>query len=518
LCPTLSAQLRYSPKQNMSKTRPSPQLLIFAFYGMAVSILLIFHIRDYIAQSQSITRYATTDFLINYEGGFVRRGLLGQCLLGLADAHVIGPIEAIELLSVTSYLIFVCFYIIQLRAIRNIDWVPLFILLFSPALTLFPLNDGRAFERKEMLFLPSIVAHLLVYPTRNYRTYRLLSLGLVGVLGALYVLVHEGLFLLGIPVHLLLMWTRFRTSIAPPSDTSLPPTLQDTPTLRNQANDLSLNQFSLATTPPRKAVPAEPASLSIRTLESEALKPSLHRGTHHWLEGMAVLFQSSLLPLLAFVACVTCRGTESAARIACQAWEKHITDLSCDCLPHAFAWIGGTQTLEDYPPGMTSQCIWILLFSAMSLLTMYALHSCTRARSTTRGEGSPVIPLFFLLPLFFTIPLYIGALDWGRWFYFTSAVSTLCLLNQSVVADAERVFRCDSASGIAQVFGWLSGIFDSSTFRQIAILLLPLMVFIRIPHFPFFVFPPETFYSGVVPELFRLALHVTNRAWMILFG
>ena len=49
------------------------------------------------------------DWLYNYEGGFIRRGLTGEILFAITDFTGISPVLAVSLLSLSCFVILVCY-------------------------------------------------------------------------------------------------------------------------------------------------------------------------------------------------------------------------------------------------------------------------------------------------------------------------------------------------------------------------------------------------------------------------
>ena len=95
-------------------------------------------------------QWKTGDWLINYSGGLIRRGLFGEIVLRLADLTGLSPLWIVytaqaSIALVNAYLIIRLYYVAK-RPTESL------LLLFSPAfLFLFPLFDSGAGLRKEIL-------------------------------------------------------------------------------------------------------------------------------------------------------------------------------------------------------------------------------------------------------------------------------------------------------------------------------------------------------------------------------
>lgn len=86
------------------------------------------------------------DWLINYSGGFVRRGLIGSLLISGVGLN---PGQLLFLLKIIMYAL-ILFFISD--SVKNEEQNAYFPILISPALLLFPINDFPAIGRKEYLF------------------------------------------------------------------------------------------------------------------------------------------------------------------------------------------------------------------------------------------------------------------------------------------------------------------------------------------------------------------------------
>jgi len=99
--------------------------------------------------------YTWEELFINYEGGFIRRGLIGQ-LLFLADRVVPMPV---------CYLVlyFVCFYaflyVAYKKLMRVFDPIVVAFLFISPVIFLLPVTDRYVFGRKD-LFIEIILLYI----------------------------------------------------------------------------------------------------------------------------------------------------------------------------------------------------------------------------------------------------------------------------------------------------------------------------------------------------------------------
>jgi len=99
------------------------------------------------------------DWLINYQGGFIRRGLLGETIFQLSRLTHVNPGYYAFLLQILCYAIFFTFSYLLLKKQRSL--LPYALLVFSPFIYTFQLNDSQGGYRKEIIFfaLLAFIAH-----------------------------------------------------------------------------------------------------------------------------------------------------------------------------------------------------------------------------------------------------------------------------------------------------------------------------------------------------------------------
>lgn len=156
------------------------------------------------------------EWLINYSGGFLRRGLLGECLLLV---HRLTQLPLIGLTASLQIGLYSAFYASLIPLLRGVRWsLPLLALLLSPATLAFTVLDPPTSVRKEiLLFLAlSLLVNLVV--SRQTPAWQI-SLA-IAIVSPMLVLTHEALlaFLPYLFLPLLLATPRPRDAIrfAPP--------------------------------------------------------------------------------------------------------------------------------------------------------------------------------------------------------------------------------------------------------------------------------------------------------------
>ncbi len=194
-------------------------LLLFLFSAAWIRVLLYWLPKD--AFGTGLNYWAYTDWLIDYSQGFIRRGLSGEIWRLLPAA--ITPKAFVAVFSWILILAVACGYIRLLaRSWKNLHPLTLFGLLFLPSLFLFYLHDHNAIARKEILGYATLLLHLFVVekslplgdgpalPARSIQRYVLGLLPIAVILLPAIILVHEGNFLLFVPLHGMITLTVLR--------------------------------------------------------------------------------------------------------------------------------------------------------------------------------------------------------------------------------------------------------------------------------------------------------------------
>lgn len=105
------------------------------------------------------SNWATADWLINYQGGFVRRGFVGELIYQLAIFSKVSPGFYVFVIHCMCYGLFFYYSYASLKAQPAI--IPYAFLIFSPFLFNFQTNECGGGFRKEILFFA--VLSFLVY-------------------------------------------------------------------------------------------------------------------------------------------------------------------------------------------------------------------------------------------------------------------------------------------------------------------------------------------------------------------
>jgi hypothetical protein len=164
-------------------------------------------------------RWALSEWLINYQGGFVRRGLAGEIIRSLAGDG--GRAIAIVNGLVFSLFASLCGLLLCLIGLsRKVTPLTGVMLLLVPG-GIFGMVMGNVFYfRKEMIFhvYLAAVATLFLLAIRNEgsnlsRTWRILTIAVIVIGSAVLPFVHEAfLFMTAVPTAVIVYWVACRNS------------------------------------------------------------------------------------------------------------------------------------------------------------------------------------------------------------------------------------------------------------------------------------------------------------------
>ena len=153
-------------------------LTYFLYLILGFIFFLTFHLNEF------PIKYTFTDWLINYEGGFVRRGLLGQIVFELSKILNIHIKFLILIFQISIYLIyFLLFFLLLSKRETNFFWL---LIIFSPISFLYPMAELEALGRKDIF----VITFFLIFSTINYRSLSSLLFSFL-LIFTLSCLIHE---------------------------------------------------------------------------------------------------------------------------------------------------------------------------------------------------------------------------------------------------------------------------------------------------------------------------------------
>ena len=176
----------------------------------AIFILIIILYIPIIFQSfkEPLHSYAFTELHINYLGGFIRRGLLGE--ISRLFSPLINNIYFFASIFGILYFIHIILFYKLIKKFENFSLIIIFLCL-SPSLLVFPITHPENYMRNDIFFIIAILSHsLFIYRSsinnvslKNYSRFQ--KIYLIPFL-FLNILIHEAQIFF-ISVHLLLSYT-----------------------------------------------------------------------------------------------------------------------------------------------------------------------------------------------------------------------------------------------------------------------------------------------------------------------
>jgi hypothetical protein len=200
--------------------------LLFQGAGMFLATVFFFSsvylIYRYTLGSMTTLAWDSYDFselLINYSGGFVRRGLLGTVILAFSGGRSALPVTN-TLLFGDYVLLLLSMIFLALRSGRLRTWNAALVLVMPGGLLPMVVSN-EFFPRKEMIFYSSLAVCAIAVSflqamkhqtARRFAAYYVI--GILGLLGLLLSLVHETFIFLAAPANLFLLIAAIRETKA----------------------------------------------------------------------------------------------------------------------------------------------------------------------------------------------------------------------------------------------------------------------------------------------------------------
>ena len=167
---------------------------LYQLFGYVLSIVSVFQVAKATVLERNnyefidINPWSFTELLINYEGGFVRRGFIGNIIFQLDSDGIL--FDTLYFVVFINFVIFVSLIHLNLRtsSLSYFQKLLFHISIFAPFnITLF----GNFYSRKEMFLINFYLMSLLIYRTKSKNLF-LYSCFLFGILS---LLIHEGVAL-----------------------------------------------------------------------------------------------------------------------------------------------------------------------------------------------------------------------------------------------------------------------------------------------------------------------------------
>lgn len=177
-------------------------LIFFILYLIRLSSGLF----NGIVRLNSTKVYMHSNWLVNYRGGFIRRGLGGEIIFWLSSLFKISPITTMTVISVALWLTLIIWFVIKFYQ-RN---YPFFILSLPFFLGETILLDPSLFLRQDSLILLLFISMLtILFQTRTLREPVLFFF--LNSLFILAILIHEAIFFFSFPLLFITYYRKYTT-------------------------------------------------------------------------------------------------------------------------------------------------------------------------------------------------------------------------------------------------------------------------------------------------------------------
>ncbi|NET35343.1 MAG: hypothetical protein F6K19_25520 [Cyanothece sp. SIO1E1] len=335
----------------------------------------------FLTRSTESNFYQAEEMLLNYQGGLIRRGLIGELIFQVnRTGFTINIFDLNYLLGLTIWALIIGWLYFETA---NGKWLDRFILLFSPVLIMFPLQDPATFSRKEIFGLLFFIIILNLYKKiRGKPESKKNSLLIVSSIGlGILTLMHEANMLFIFPVICLLF----------------------------------LVLFDFTEIVREKRIPYR------------------------------VLMIASLPIIISALIVLQNPGNRQQAEDICQSIAIYYSN-QCDPLPQAIALLNIASERHNMVRNTMAQAWGNPTFYGSIVLTLLIVFAQTIAardivklntgiKKQDLNGLTIVLCLIIYLP---TIPLYIIAADVARWISTASIVLVFTLLNQSFMLDLNQ--------------------------------------------------------------------------------
>ena len=185
------------PKNNLKLTLLNITYLLFVLALLARLTRQLFSTFDY-------ESFSVSEFLINYQGGFVRRGLIGEILLFFAKNFNIDVVWTIKIICLLAFVL-VCFFFVRqfIRKGYSLYILPLCFFL-GAHLLVHPM-----WVRKDYLFFCCFIPILWAYNKSDLSIY--IKILFINILSIFIILNHEVFVFFAFPILYLMLFNQFKT-------------------------------------------------------------------------------------------------------------------------------------------------------------------------------------------------------------------------------------------------------------------------------------------------------------------
>ena len=148
--------------------------LCFKIYLITLFLFVVFFLFQ---KYNNSVEWTISEWLINYQGGFTRRGLLGEIVFQFSKIFSITVREMIFTFQVVTYIIF---YSLLYKFIRDINKSLLLVFaIFSPLFVIYPIAEVEVLARKEVYVFISFLTVANIFGPKTIKNKHFLYFSLI---------------------------------------------------------------------------------------------------------------------------------------------------------------------------------------------------------------------------------------------------------------------------------------------------------------------------------------------------
>ena len=161
---------------------------LFIFYFKIYLAVLFLFATYFLIQRYDDGGYTISEWLINYQGGFTRRGLIGEAIYYFSILTNLNFIKSVVIFQIFFYLLYLLL-IFKFFKKSQINYLLLFA-IFSPLFLIYPISELEVLARKEIFIFIAFL--LFTNNIFNFQKNESLSLIYFSLLLSLCILIWEG--------------------------------------------------------------------------------------------------------------------------------------------------------------------------------------------------------------------------------------------------------------------------------------------------------------------------------------
>ena len=130
-----------------------------------LTILYLFAVFFFFQKYNNYVEWTISEWLINYQGGFTRRGLIGEIVFQISKLSSLTIRETILTFQIATY--FIYFYLLY-KFLKDTNNNILFIFaIFSPLFVIYPIAEVEVLGRKEIFIYVSFLLVVNIFSIKN---------------------------------------------------------------------------------------------------------------------------------------------------------------------------------------------------------------------------------------------------------------------------------------------------------------------------------------------------------------